>query len=147
MNAHTERFNRTIQEEFIEFNKDLLFDDINAFNDKLLDYLNWFNEDKPYYALGLRSPMQFLAEEHQCNMYWQETKPNLQLVLDYNQIPLFLWCLLQRPLLPSGFGSLWISSPVFLRCRCCFYSWRLVRTFCFIAIQAMCLSFARGSYI
>ena len=74
MNAHAERFNRTIQEEFIEFNKDLLFDDLHAFNDKLLDYLIWSNEDRPHYALGLRSPMQFLAEEHQCNMYWRETK-------------------------------------------------------------------------
>ena len=37
MNAHAERFNRTIQEEFIEFHKDLLFEDISAFNDKLLD--------------------------------------------------------------------------------------------------------------
>ena len=73
MNAHAERFNRTIQEEFIEFNKDLLFDDLNAFNDKLLDYLIWFNESRPHYALGLRSPMQFLAEEYQCNMYWRNT--------------------------------------------------------------------------
>lgn len=73
MNAHAERFNRTIQEEFIEFHKDLLFDDIDAFNDKLLDYLIWFNESRPHYALGLRSPMQFLAEEHQCNMYWRDT--------------------------------------------------------------------------
>jgi len=73
MNAHAERFNRTIQEEFIEFHKDLLFQDIDAFNDKLLDYLIWFNESRPHYALGLRSPMQFLAEEHQCNMYWRDT--------------------------------------------------------------------------
>jgi transposase InsO family protein len=73
MNAHAERFNRTIQEEFIEFHKDLLFEDIDAFNDKLLDYLIWFNESRPHYALGLRSPMQFLAEEHQCNMYWRDT--------------------------------------------------------------------------
>ena len=73
MNAHAERFNRTIQEEFIEFNKDLLFQDLRAFNDKLLDYLIWFNESRPHYALGLRSPMQFLAEEHLCNMYWRNT--------------------------------------------------------------------------
>jgi len=73
MNAHAERFNRTLQEEFIEFHKELLFEDINAFNDKLLDYLIWFNESRPHYALGLRSPMQFLAEEHQCNMYWRDT--------------------------------------------------------------------------
>jgi transposase InsO family protein len=73
MNAHAERFNRTIQEEFIEYHKDLLFEDLNAFNDKLLDWLIWFNESRPHYALGLRSPMQFLAEQHQCNMYWRDT--------------------------------------------------------------------------
>ena len=37
MNAHAERFNRTIQEEFIEYHLDILFTDLNAFNDKLLD--------------------------------------------------------------------------------------------------------------
>ena len=46
---------------------------VHAFNDKLLDYLIWFNEERPHYALGLRSPMQFLAEEHQCSMYWRNT--------------------------------------------------------------------------
>jgi len=35
----------------------------------------WFNESRPHYALGLRSPMQFLAEVHQCNMYWRDTAP------------------------------------------------------------------------
>ena len=73
MNAHAERFNRSIQEEFINLNKDLIFEDLHAFNDKLLDYLIWFNEERPHYALGLRSPMQFLAEEHQCSMYWRNT--------------------------------------------------------------------------
>jgi hypothetical protein len=52
----------------------LLLEDFDAFNDKLLDYLIWFNESRPHYALGLRSPMQFLAEEHLCNMYWQDTQ-------------------------------------------------------------------------
>jgi len=75
MNAHAERFNRSIQEEFIEFHKDLLFTDIDAFNNKLLDYLIWFNEDRPHYALNLQSPMQFLQHHHQCNMYWRNTLP------------------------------------------------------------------------
>ena len=34
MSAHAEHFNRTIQEEFIALHKDLLFEDIDAFNDK-----------------------------------------------------------------------------------------------------------------
>ena len=72
MNAHTERFNRTIQEEFIEYYLDLLFSDLNAFNDKLLDWLIWFNETRPHYALGLQSPMQFMKQQ-KCNMYWRDT--------------------------------------------------------------------------
>jgi len=61
------------KEEFIEFHKDLLFQDIDAFNDKLLDYLIWFNEQRPHYALNLLSPMQFLKQHHLCNMYWRNT--------------------------------------------------------------------------
>lgn len=35
MNAHCERFNRTLQESFIDFNEELLFTDIELFNQKL----------------------------------------------------------------------------------------------------------------
>ena len=73
MNAHAERFNRTIQEEFIQYHQDLLFTDLNAFNDKLLDWLIWFNETRPHYALGLQSPMQFMKQQLKCNMYWRNT--------------------------------------------------------------------------
>jgi hypothetical protein len=55
------------------YHKELLFEDLDAFNDKLLDDLIWFSESRPHYALQLRSPMQFLAQEHQCNMYWRNT--------------------------------------------------------------------------
>jgi len=46
----------------------------NRSNDKLLDYLIWFNEKRPHYALNLLSPMQFLEQQHQCNMYWRNTQ-------------------------------------------------------------------------
>jgi len=75
MNAHAERFNRSIQEEFIEFHKDLLLHDIDAFNNKLFDYLIWFNEERPHYAPNLPPLMQFLEQQHQCNMYWRDTAP------------------------------------------------------------------------
>ncbi len=32
MNAHVERFNRTLQEQFVDYHTDLLFDDLAAFN-------------------------------------------------------------------------------------------------------------------
>ncbi|MES0328174.1 MAG: integrase core domain-containing protein [Gammaproteobacteria bacterium] len=43
MNAHCERFNRTIQEDFVDYNKELLFSDLAAFNEKLADWLVWYN--------------------------------------------------------------------------------------------------------
>ena len=73
MNAHVERFNGSIQEEFVAYHEDLLFTDVNLFNDKLLDYLVWFNTERPHYGLGLKSPCEFLQEHHQCNMYWRKT--------------------------------------------------------------------------
>ncbi|MEQ1813289.1 MAG: hypothetical protein ABL860_02395 [Candidatus Nitrotoga sp.] len=39
MNAHVERFNGSIQNDLMAYNEDLLFTDIDLFNDKLLDYL------------------------------------------------------------------------------------------------------------
>ena len=37
MNAHCERFNRTIQESFIDHHEDLPFPDLDGFNQKLTD--------------------------------------------------------------------------------------------------------------
>jgi transposase InsO family protein len=39
MNAHCESFNGTIQEEFVDYNVDLLFSDPTTFNEKLKDYI------------------------------------------------------------------------------------------------------------
>ncbi len=76
MNAHVERFNRTIQEEFVDFHEDLLLTDIMAFNDKLFEYLTWYNLYRPHHALQLQSPMQVISnylKSNQCNMYWPNT--------------------------------------------------------------------------
>lgn len=70
MNAHTERFNRTVQEEFSDFRKQLLFNDLDAFNRKLLDYLLWYNTDRVHWAFGnKRSPIQFLTETVSVNSH------------------------------------------------------------------------------
>ena len=46
MNAHCERFNRTVQEECIDYHYDLLFlDDLTDFNLELLRWLSWYNLD------------------------------------------------------------------------------------------------------
>jgi transposase InsO family protein len=43
MNAHCERFNRTLQEEFVDYHYDLLFiDELTAFNLELLRWLSWY---------------------------------------------------------------------------------------------------------
>jgi transposase InsO family protein len=83
MNAHCERFNRTIQEEFASYHENLLFTDLPAFNLKLLAWLDWYNRERPHFSLTepvpkrktpkLLSPLQFLIKYHQCNMYWPDT--------------------------------------------------------------------------
>ena len=40
MNAHAERFNRTFQEQFVDYHEDLLFDDLAAVNRQLADWLH-----------------------------------------------------------------------------------------------------------
>lgn len=60
MNAHCERFNRTLQDEFIDFHKsDLLNPDI--FNNKILEYLIWYNAKRVHCAFKNKlSPIQFI---------------------------------------------------------------------------------------
>lgn len=73
MNAHNERFNRTIQEEFVEYHLSELLE-LDGFNEKLMEYLLWYNGSRPHWALGLQSPIQFLIHHnHQCNMWWPNT--------------------------------------------------------------------------
>jgi transposase InsO family protein len=60
MNAHIERFNRTLQEEFLNYHKgDLL--DCDTFNSKLMDYLIWYNTKRVHFAFGNKlTPVDFL---------------------------------------------------------------------------------------
>lgn len=59
VNSFIERFNRTIQEEFI-LRCDELYYDLEAFKGKLVHYLQWFNTDRPHGALGYQSPLAFI---------------------------------------------------------------------------------------
>ncbi|HCO76874.1 MAG TPA: hypothetical protein DIT50_01545, partial [Rhodocyclaceae bacterium] len=43
MNAHCERFNRTVQEQFVDWHEDLLFTDLTRFNQKLGQWLIDYN--------------------------------------------------------------------------------------------------------
>jgi transposase InsO family protein len=76
MNAHVERFNRTLDEEFLRYHRSLMRDDVPRFNDALIDWLLWYNGKRPHHALGLRSPFQAMmvtlpAED--CQRWWTNT--------------------------------------------------------------------------
>ncbi len=43
MNAFNERFNRTVQEDFVDYEEDLLLEDLRLFNQRLLGYLDRYN--------------------------------------------------------------------------------------------------------
>lgn len=59
LNGVVERFNRTVQEEFINRSDEIYFDE-TKFNHKLNQYLNWYNTKRPHSSLGYLSPMQFM---------------------------------------------------------------------------------------
>ncbi len=74
MNAHNERFNRTIQEQFIDYYEDLLFTDMDLFNEKMADWLIDYNTKIPHHSLFMKSPVKYLLETNpQCHMYWTNT--------------------------------------------------------------------------
>jgi len=76
MNAHIERFNRTVSEDFIMWHRALLRDDIDAFNDALVDWLLWYNTVRPHEALGLVPPLRYIVStlsKEECQRWWTRT--------------------------------------------------------------------------
>jgi transposase InsO family protein len=74
MNAHVERFNRTVQESFVDDHEDLLFTDLDAFNQQLANWLVFYNAERPHHTLGQRPPLRFLLEHHpECQRWWTHT--------------------------------------------------------------------------
>ena len=62
INGCVERYNRTVQEEFIDQNLDSLLVDKADFNRKLADYIIWYNSKRVHKSLNLKSPLQYLVE-------------------------------------------------------------------------------------
>jgi transposase len=60
INAYVERANRTLQEEFINWNIHLALTDLELFNQELIDYLVWYNTERPHESLGDKSPIDYL---------------------------------------------------------------------------------------
>ncbi len=77
-NGGIERFNRTLQEQFVSWEKEDLFDDINVFNKKLMEYLIWYNTKKPHRAINKLSPLRYyinmvIKDTLKSNMLWTLT--------------------------------------------------------------------------
>lgn len=86
MNAHCERFNRSIQESFVDYHEDLLFTDPALFNQKMSDWLVFYNTELPHLSTkphpkktaSLNNlpvpPVEYLLKSHpHSSMYWTNT--------------------------------------------------------------------------
>lgn len=77
MNAHCERFNRTLQEEFINHHMYHLLEP-DKFNQRLMDYLIWYNTKRVHFAFKNKlTPVQFALESvnqaKECKEGWAHT--------------------------------------------------------------------------
>ena len=61
-NAVLERFNRTIQEEFVEM-IDIGPEDVEEFNQRLLDWLIEYNSIRPHQALDYQTPLAYIDSQ------------------------------------------------------------------------------------
>ncbi len=67
-NAHCERFNRTLWEEFARFHQHLLQrENMKEFNKLLLDWLFWYNCKRPHLALGNAAPVEVMLKSSNCH--------------------------------------------------------------------------------
>lgn len=80
MNSHCERFNKTVQESFSNFHKDLLFTDLARFNELLAGWLLFYNLKRVHYAFNNKqSPIQFMLSlpksilSTECKRGWPHT--------------------------------------------------------------------------
>ena len=71
--GHIEKFNRTIQEEFIDWNE-VLLDDTDKFNQKMTDWLIWYNTKRFHWGLNLETPVDYLLNNgYVSKMCWTNT--------------------------------------------------------------------------
>ena len=73
INGTVERFNRTIQAEFIDPNIGLIHSD--EFNQSMIEYLLYYNTKRPHESLDQVSPIQYLIDNKlKSNKWWTCTK-------------------------------------------------------------------------
>jgi transposase InsO family protein len=70
-NGANERFNRTLQEEFIAFGN--MTDDVVLFNQKLAEWLVEYNFHRPHQSLDYLSPIQFIQQYGQVSEIWSSS--------------------------------------------------------------------------
>lgn len=85
MNAHVERFNRTIQDEFIDWHiSDLIHPEV--FNRKLIDYLIFYNTKRVHFAFQNKlSPVQFMIREQENKQFILNMSQECKSGWDYTQ--------------------------------------------------------------
>jgi putative transposase len=76
-NSCVERFNRTIQEQYVNRNKGGLHN-VDKFNKGLMEYLLWYNTEKAHDTLNKQPPLEYLANlinqrANLSNMLWTPT--------------------------------------------------------------------------
>jgi transposase InsO family protein len=71
--GHIEKFNRTIQEEFIDQNE-MWLDNVDEFNEKMLEWIVWYNTKRFHWSLNLETPVDYLINNSMVsNMRWTNT--------------------------------------------------------------------------
>jgi transposase len=62
VHSNVERFNKTVQEEFINYHLDTANTYPDEFTRLLEEWINWYNNKRPHHSLGLTTPHQYLLQ-------------------------------------------------------------------------------------
>ncbi len=108
MNAHIERFNRTLQEEFTRYHMGLLLVDRTQFEMKLEEYLRFYNTDRVHHAFkNLQSPYQFMVQREQLVIQGREVQKGVRLYRKlrkhHENVSLIMLCQFQKLLIMNVF--------------------------------------------
>jgi transposase InsO family protein len=75
LNAKIERFNRTLQEEFLDYHMNLFYD-LKELNYQLLDWLLFYNTQRPHHSLNNVPPLKYIINTFGFStMLWTYTNP------------------------------------------------------------------------